>query len=60
MGLIWPGGENLLDILANILYSRYGIRCEIKIVEGAGFDERRNRIERQRAERLREAEESQT
>ncbi len=47
------------DILANILYSRYGIRCEIRIMEGAGFDERRDRVERQRAERLREAEERQ-
>ena len=47
------------DILANILYSRYGIRSEVRIVSGAGSDERRTRVEKQRAERLREAEESQ-
>ena len=44
------------DILSNILYSRYSIRREIKVVCGEGADQRHNHWEERRKQKLAEAE----
>ena len=56
LGVSFVKNANTEQILSNILYSRYGIKRSILVVEGAGNDERHEGWERRREEMIQKAE----